>query len=205
MEKIKVNLDMEFERKTKTIQDKNGNNVVIWNWIPFEEKEAFVQEQVTLTLGTDEEQGVCYEVMNYDMFYNYVMVKYYTNIDVQDIQDIDGFRKLYDYCQQTGIASEDIYEFMKGDMAITSDMILKYREAITELYEAEHSLGNMVKQILKTNPDTNNEETRELIEKLTDMKGALMEKEENSNVLQFGKKKSANVKTGGTVINLAKR
>lgn len=221
MDKIKVNFDMgEFDKPTKLIQDKNGNDVVIWNWIPFAEKEEFVQELITFVLNADDELGVCYESMNYDLFYNYEIIKHYTNIDVDEIQDIDGFRKLYDYCDLNGVrnalnssqfimTAEAInlnqYGFLEQDLCIVNEMVLKYREAIKVLYEAEHSLGNMVKKILDTDVDTNNKETRELIEKLIDMKGALIEKEEKGKVLAFGKKKSVNVETGGAKMNLAKR
>lgn len=223
MDKVKVNFDMgEFERPTKLIQDKNGNDVVIWNWIPFEEKEAFVQELITFVLNANDELGICYEAMNYDLFYNYEIIKHYTNIDVDGIQDIDGFRKLYDYCDLNGIQNElnsphlhssftaggiacENYNFLEHDLGIINKMIQRYYDAIKVLYEAEHSLGNMVKKILDTDVDTNNKETRELIEKLIDMKGALMEKEEKGKVLAFGKKKSVNVETGGAKMNLAKR
>lgn len=207
MDKVKVNFDMgEFEKNTKTLQDKNGNDVVIWNWISFAEKEAFVQELITLVLNADDELGICYETMNYELFYNYCVVKYYTNIDVDEIQDIGGFHKLYDYCDLNGIRNEYIgYCFLEQDLRVVDKMIMKYRDAIKCLYETEHSLGNLVKKLLNTNVDTNNAETRELIEKLIDMKGAYLEKEEENKVLAFGKKKSPNLKTGGVKIGLAKK
>ena len=77
-------------------------------------------------------------------------------------------------------------------------------KAVQMRFEKEKSLEQLVKGLLNTNPDTNNAETRELIEKLIDMKGALLEKEENEKVLAFGKKKPA-VKTGGVKMNLGKK
>ena len=205
MEKMKVNFDMEFEKTTKTIQDKNGNDVVIWNWIPYGEKEALVQELTGYILNADDDLGVCYEVLNYDLFYNYVIVKYYTNIDVEDIQDIDGFRKLYDYCDKNGFIGYDIDDFLNDDLCTINRMIVRYKHTIMSLYEEQHSLSNIVKKLLGTDFDANNAETRELIEKLIDMKGALMEKEEENKVLAFGKKKPVGLKTGGVKMNLAKR
>ena len=77
MNKIKINLDTEYERKEVTIQDKNGNAVVIFNWIPFAEKEELVQDLIAMVITADEELGVCYDLMNYDLFHNYEMVKHY--------------------------------------------------------------------------------------------------------------------------------
>ena len=156
-------------------------------------------------MGTDDELGVCFRIMNETEVKTYLLVKYYTDIDVSDIQDMDGFRKLHDYCRVSGLL-ETIHVFISIEEQWDIDNMEKiYWEAIRKLYETEHSLGNTVKRLLKTDPNVNNEETRELIEKLIDMKGALKEKETQSNVLQFGKKKPANVNTGGVKMNLAKR
>ena len=205
MEKIKVNIDEVFEGDKRTIEDKNGNGVVILNWIPFEEKEAFVEDLVGLSLNSNDELGICYEAMNYELLYNFVFVKYYTNIDVSDIPDVDGLRKLYDYCQMNGITREALGAYVEDDLKVIDNMIIKYKNAVKVLYETEHSLGYAVKKLLETKPDINNQETRELIEKLIDMKGALIEKEEESKVIAFGKKKPADLKTGGVKIGLAKR
>ena len=156
-------------------------------------------------MGTDDELGVCFRIMNETEVKTYLLVKYYTDIDVSDIQDMDGFRKLHDYCRVSGLL-ETIHVFISIEEQWDIDNMEKiYWEAIRKLYETEHSLGNTVKRLLKTDPNVNNEETRELIEKLIDMKGALKEKEAQSNVLQFGKKKPADVNTGGVKMNLAKR
>ena len=156
-------------------------------------------------MGTDDELGVCFRMMNETEVKTYLLVKYYTDIDVSDIQDMDGFRKLHDYCRVSGLL-ETIHVFISIEEQWDIDNMEKiYWEAIRKLYETEHSLGNTVKRLLKTDPNVNNEETRELIEKLIDMKGALKEKEAQSNVLQFGKKKPADVNTGGVKMNLAKR
>lgn len=156
-------------------------------------------------MGTDDELGICYKMMTAVEVKTYLFVKYYTDIDVSDIQDMDGFRKLHDYCRMSGLL-ESIHAFVTiEDQRDIEHMEKLYWEAIQRLYETEHSLGNTVKRLLNTDPDTNNAETRELIEKLIDMKGALAEKETQSNVLQFGKKKSTGVQTGGVKMNLAKR
>lgn len=205
MEKIKVNYDIEHEHMMKYFEDEWGNNVAIRDWIPYEQKEMFVQELIGATLGTNDELGICYELMNRNLYYNYMLVKYYTNLDVEEIKDLDGLRKLYDYCQRSKLIDCFEDEFLKDDLAVIDDMIWRYRGAIAHLYEAEHSLGYMVKGLLNTDVNANNEETREQIEKLIDMKGALMEKNEQAKVLNFDRKNPASVKTGGAVVNLAKR
>lgn len=210
MEKKKINLDVTFEQATRIFTDKNGNDVAILQWIPAAEKEAFAMEQVTQTMGTNEELGLCYRMMAEDEIYAYLLVKYYTDIDVSEITEMDDFRKLYDYCQQSGLLNDVDNYVPWEEKAVIEHMEALYREAIQKLYEAEHSLGYRVKQLLDTDVDTNNAETRELIEKLIDMKGTMLEKEEQGKVLEFvstknGKKKPASVKTGGVSMSLAKR
>ncbi len=210
MEKKKFDFNtFEYFNETVTIQDKTGNDVVILKRIPYEQKEAFVQELAGMAQTPDEETGTCFVSSLYELIYNYLFVKYYTNIDVEEQKDVESFRALYDYCQSIGI--NDRYDRASDqDEEIIQDMWYQYKGSVVGLYEKQHSLGQKVKELLNTDVDTNNAETRELIEKLTDMKGALLEKEEQGKVLDFvstksGKKKPASVKTGGVSMSLAKR
>ena len=203
--KKKINFVIEAEPETKTFSDKNGNDVAILDWIPADEKEAFARELVEYTMGTNDELGVCYKMMIEDEVYTYLLIKYYTDIDVSEIQDADGFRKLYDYAERSGLKDEMDSYISSTERCILYEMAGIYQDSIEKLYETEHSLGYTVKKLLSTDVDTNNKETRELIEKLIDMKGALTEKEEQGKVLAFGKKKPANIRTGGAKMNLAKR
>lgn len=205
MDKKTFDINTEFQYKTMSIQDKTGNDIMICDRIPYEEKEEFVKELVAMSLAVDENLGYVYVTMNHRLVWNYLFVKYYTNIDVSEVQDIEGFKKLYDFCIGIGLEREDVDEFTFRDLAIVEKMEAQYADAIIELYEREHSLGQLVKEMLNTNPDTTNDETRELIEKLTDMKGALLEKEEKEKLLQFGKKKPASIGASGNVINFAKK
>ena len=65
------------------------------------------------------------------------------------------------------------------------------RSAVIKSYEAEHSLSQLAKNILGGKLDLQNEETRELIEKLIDMQAAYDKEQDKNNVLQFAKKKPA--------------
>ena len=100
----------------------------------------------------------------------------------------------------------DLYNFARDDIGIVRQMADDFYAACEKRFEKEHCLEQMAKGLLNTDVDTNNAETRELIEKLIDMKGALLEKQEENKILQFGQKKAAKpMKTGGAKINLAKK
>ena len=177
--------------------------VEILRRIPYEQKEEFIHELAAMVLVADEDTGICYVSSLYDVVFNYLYVKYYTNIDVDGIKEIDDFRKLYDFCEMKGIT---FVRTMYSDPCDVERMWKNYSEAIIRQYEKRNSLEHQAKLMLSTDIDTNRAETRELIEKLIDMQGAMKEKEERDNVLDFGKaKKNTGVKTGGVKLNLGKK
>lgn len=177
--------------------------VEILRRIPYEQKEEFIHELAAMVLVADEDTGICYVSSLYDVVFNYLYVKYYTNIDVDGIKEIDDFRKLYDFCEMKGIT---FVRTMDSDLCDVERMWKTYSEAIIRQYEKRNSLEHQAKLMLSTDIDTNKAETRELIEKLIDMQGAMKEKEERDNVLDFGKaKKNTGVKTGGVKLNLGKK
>jgi len=177
--------------------------VEILRRIPYEQKEEFIHELAAMVLVADEDTGICYVSSLYDVVFNYLYVKYYTNIDVDGIKEIDDFRRLYDFCEMKGIT---FVRTTDSDLCEVERMWKTYSEAIIRQYEKRNSLEYQAKLMLSTDIDTNKAETRELIEKLIDMQGAMKEKEERDNVLDFGKaKKNTGVKTGGVKLNLGKK
>lgn len=205
MEEKKVKLDLGTLEFTHRVAEREG--IEIKNRISHEMKEQFAMEQVEGTLGSDDSLGVCYLLATYDLIENYLFAKYYTNIDVSEINTIDDYRRLYDYMLMNRLVLKDeyVWEYVGEDYALIRPIEEVYRDSVVKLYEAEHSLGNLVKGLLNTDPDTNNEETRKLIEAQTDMKGALLEKQEQEKMIEFGKKKPTSLKTGGVKVSLAKR
>lgn len=189
------------EPKTNQFDLPDGAKMTVVNFIPYAEKENFVMDVVAATLQIDEEQGICYRGYNHDAAYLYCFLKYYTDVDVEGAEIQEVFDWLTSWCDV-----DDIYKLAENDLGIVFEMEYDFYNACRKRFEQEHSLGQMAKALFNTDVDTNNAETRELIEKLVDMKGALMEKEDNEKILQFGQKKTAkSVKTGGAMINLAKK
>lgn len=171
------------------------------SFIPYTEKEAFVIDLLTATLQTDDALGICYRGYNYQAVFAYLFLKYYTGVDVENVGIERAFDWLISNCD-----IRDLYNIAEADLKIIKTMEGDFYSACEKRYEQENSLGQMVKEYVRTDVDTNNAETRELIEKLIDMKGALLEKEQDEKILQFGHKKAAKpVKTGGVKINLSKK
>jgi hypothetical protein len=201
--KVKVNTELtEHFNETETVKDKNGNDVFILKHIPYEQKQEFCRELAEMTLIADPDTGICYISALFEVVWNYLFIKYYTNIDVEWVQTSEDYGVLYDY-----IVSEELdykRQTMK-DMRLVEEYWERYSASIIRQYEAKHSLGQQVKELLSTDVNTNNAETRELIEKLIDMQEALKEKEEDKKVLQFAKKKADVPKVGGVKMSFAKK
>lgn len=194
LEKKTINIDIDEQmRETTTIQDKNGNSVNILKRISCADKEAFVQELVDRTISTDEETGLGYVNPLFNVIYCYLFVKYYTDIDTEWIKEIDDYRKLYDYCLVNGICDTCTPENEK-DADNLRELWWRYNQAVIQLYERGHSLAQIVKTWLTGDVDVENAETRELIEKLIDMK---------QGYLSAGEKPTKNV--GGGILSFAKK
>lgn len=131
-----------------------------------------------------------------------MIAKYYTDIDVEEVAP----QTVCDFLLSSPGAIRLIEKEAGEDFEFAKRMGERLIESCRVTYESEHGLAKRIKDLLNTDVDINNAETRELIEKLIDMKGALLEKEENDKILQFGKRKAAKtIKAGGAKINLAKK
>jgi hypothetical protein len=183
------------EVQTKVIEYKDMK-ITVKDRIPYADKQVAAQELVEKTTVMDERLGITYTLPTYDLVENYIFLKYYTDLDVSDIQTEDDYRALFEFAYDAGLTESDMREFVCQDIKYLKAIEGRYRVALAAVFEEERSLGHQVKQLLDTSPDTNNEETRELIEKLIDMKGALLEKEN---------KPANGMNVGGTVINFAKK
>ena len=184
MEKKKIDIDTKaFFEKGTTYTDNKGNSLFVLAHIPYEQKQAFVEELANYIQLEDEELEICYASSLYELVYTYLFMKYYTDLDVSWVEGIEDFYKVYDCCESFGV------NVNQDDTFAINRMWYEYKTTVIALYQKGHSLERIVKNLLTTDINTTNEETRQLIEKLTDMKGALVEKEDREGkIMQFADK-----------------
>ena len=185
MEKRKIDMSKAHDiYESKEL--KVGDEVfTVRTHIPYEQKMALANEWVELTVVSNEDLGICYDVGN-AFVRLFLIVKYYTDIDVTDVPMED----VYDYLVNMNAAVE-LERIVADDFAYTYDIYAELSGAVRALFEAEHSLSQLAKNILGGKLDLQNEETRELIEKLIDMQAAYNKEQDKNNVLQFAKKQPA--------------
>lgn len=133
-----------------------------------------------------------------------LMVKYYTNIDMDDYQDEESRKRLYDYLTGKGIIDE-IYKAITPDEHLVTLMADNMLSAVKEVYNQRNSISFVIRDMFMRMMD--NEENADVLAKaqsttktMMDMYQALQEKEAREKALKANK-----VKVGGTIVNLAKR
>lgn len=136
-----------------------------------------------------------------------LMVKYYTNIDMDDYQDEESRKRLYDYLTGKGIIDE-IYKAIMPDEHLVTLMADNMLSAVKEVYNQRNSISFVIRDAFMKMMD--NEENADALAKaqsttktMMDMYQALQEKEAQEKTLKAGK--TNKVKVGGTIVNLAKR
>lgn len=202
LEKKKVEVAKAHDMcEVKEITGANGDVVTVRTHIPYEQKREFANRFVTLTTNEDEELGISNPVGE-EVWRVFLQVHYYTDIDTTD----DAPADVFDYMVNNHLMDE-LVDIIRSDYMYVRDMIMETQDFVFRRFEAENSLAYMVKRVLGGDINLENAETRELIEKLIDMKAAYDKQEAEANVLQFGQKKKAAgaVKTGGVHIQLGKK
>lgn len=198
MEKIKVDMTAKPEVWADvTLED--GVQVKVRNYLPYAEREEAAAEYAARALiVADEENGIVYDSYRIDIEWDYVMVKYYTNIDVDGIPTEDVF----DYAKRTGLLDK-IKLVTNDDTYLTLAMGDKMVYAATTAIEKRGSLPYFIKNRMGYLLDAEKTaetlaQAEDLKEKMIDILGAVKERDMMKSV----QKKPAVIPGG---VNLAKK
>lgn len=198
MGKIKIDMTVKPEVWTDvTLGD--GVQVKVRNYLPYAEREEAAAEYAARALVVaDEENGIVYDSYRIDIEWDYVMVKYYTNIDVDGIQTEDVF----DYAKRTGLL-EVIKETAGEDVYLTLGMGDKMVFAATTAIEKRGSLPYFIKNRMGYLLDSEKTadvlaQAEDLKEKMIDILGAVKERD----AMRSAQKKPTVITDG---VNLAKK
>ncbi len=198
MEKIKVDMTAKSEVWADvTLED--GVQVKVRNYLPYAEREEAAAEYAARALiVADEENGIAYDSYRIDIEADYMMVKYYTNIDVDGIPTEDVF----DYAKRTGLLDK-IKLVTNDDTYLTLAMGDKMVFAATTAIEKRGSLPYFIKNRMGYLLDAEKTaetlaQAEDLKEKMIDILGAVKERDMMKSV----QKKPAVIPGG---VNLAKK
>ena len=206
MEKVKLDFG-NIQEEAVEVTGKNGDKVMVRKRIPYVEKEAQAYELAAGSFVIDAEGGVCYTSFKKNLLDKYLIAKYYTNIDVSDIEDDDGYMKLFDYLYYNELYDK-IGQVIAADyFGCVSDMAWHLSGAAEQVYEKKNSLAYKLDQtfgFLFTGEDLTDQiaAAEGVNEKMVDMFKALQERDEKNALLKNSK---AKVSSGGAVLNMAKK
>lgn len=129
------------------ILGKDGTRVTVKKHIPYDEKEAMAMELLLYTNATDDDAMVMYDSYKKVLLETVLIVKYYTDIDLTDFGEEDGWRVLMDW-----LVMNEIYNELMGRTAEDRQMVTEINRLMTDAtrtsYTSEHSLGVKVQKLL---------------------------------------------------------
>jgi len=158
-------------------------------------------------LVIDESGQISYVSYKRPLLETYLLVKYYTNIDIDDIEDDDGYMKLFDYLVANDLYEKLIMQTSQDYRGHVDEIEWRLRDAAESVYEKKNSLGYKLDKafgFLFTGEDLIDQiaAAENINEKMIDMFKAVRERDTKNALLNNSK---AKVNSGGAVLNMAKK
>lgn len=129
------------------ITGKDGTRVTVKKHILYGEKEAMAMELLLYTNATDDETFVMLDSYKKVLLETVLIVKYYTDIDLTDFGEEEGWHTLMDWLVMNEVYGQ-LLEVTEEDRQIVTEINRLMTEATRTSYAAEHSLGVKVQKML---------------------------------------------------------
>ena len=204
MEKIKITAESIPEIKVVTLTCKDGTYVQVKEHIPYDSKEALALELAMYTSVTDDAAEIMYDSYKKPLIECALVAKYYTNIDVSQMNEEKDWKILFDWLTMNGIYAK-LFNAIEDDYKLVRELYMFMRCATYRSYEGSHALSMRIKKSFAS--ILTDEDIAETIAKseavnnqMVDLLGAVTEKKENAST-----KNDKLSLDGGAVINLAKK
>lgn len=203
MDKANINYGILDELETVEVCGKNGDKILVKKRISYKEKEEMAQELASSDFLFDDESDVCHLNYKYPLLRVYLIAKYYTNIDVNDIENEDDYRRLFDYITWNELYDQ-VYDVICSDFeGFVREVSWRLSDSAKAIHETVTSLGYKIMQtfdFLFTGEDIVQQiaSAEGINEKMIDAFKALKEREN----LSGGKGK---VVSSGAVLNMSKK
>lgn len=185
--KNKVKLEARYEPVYTPVQI-GDQEIQVKKQITYDEKMRYAQEYASYVCAIDESQELMHEAFDDGAIRVYLLVKYYTNIDVDEFEA--DMETLYDAMLPYMAAVRDA---CFNDSIHCECIASQYTDRAIEIYNKQHSLGQKIKTMLGGLLDTDdigkviaesrfvNEEMIDLLQKARDRE----DQKEEKNVVIF--------------------
>lgn len=213
-EKIKISFDTNGKIGQYALRDKDGNEFIVSKSIPYADKEHMAFELAEQTTVIDEKQNVCYQGYTHHVILLYLIVKYYTNIDVSE----STYEEVYNWLVVNEIDTS-IYGVIENDI----DRVLAMADSLFETaqitFDKSHSLSQKVLNVFGSMLE--GEDMIETIAQMPEISNHLIEmmnayneqqkqkelnaKIEEPQVIAMRTPRKKGIKVGGAMLNMAKK
>jgi len=117
-----------------------GKEFHIRRALPREEKNRMALDLAQAALVFDEELGIVYEGYTYEAVLVMCMMRYYTDLDVSEYEDENGWNTLCDILESNALL-DNLYDMLSYDLDTVLGIYEKIKTAATRTFEHKHSLG----------------------------------------------------------------
>lgn len=135
----KVELSFCLEQKHSEVEI-CGQIIDVVDRISYADKREFASEYAARICVIDQENEIAYEAQDVDLVMDYLLCKYYTNIDVEKYDE--EIERLHDLVQ---ICRDKLFEICYDDFCIAQKLADRYIEKTIDIYNTQHSLGHKAK------------------------------------------------------------
>ena len=116
--------------------------------LPWEEKEQMAQDYAAAAIVFDEEGGIAYEGYNAELIRSFLILRYYTDIDLKESDTPQGRYEVYD-----AVASYELWpqivEVVAEDLAQVDRIACRIVDAAKCSFERKHALEHQIGKLLK--------------------------------------------------------
>lgn len=148
MERKKLRLPEEspFVCGEATLPD--GMVIRVRTSIPRAEKEEAATEIIAMGTKFDETLGICYQMACRDVTTFFVLMKYYTDIDVEPFDSPKGWYALYDMLSANDMGDQ-LIAVAKDDIENLMVIARRMEQSSIAIFERENSLSYQIQQSLQ--------------------------------------------------------
>jgi hypothetical protein len=113
--------------------------------LPRKAKDWMALDLAELSLVFEENLGVCYEGYTHETALVFLVMRYYTDFQLDEYDDSESWYMLYDILESHGVL-DMLYGFLLEDIQKVLKVYEKIKEAAKSTYERDHSLSYLVRK-----------------------------------------------------------
>lgn len=146
MDKVQIIDSMVREAEHVVIDCGEDVKIDVKKHIPYAQKESMAMQYVIYINTTDEQTGVMFDNYRSQLIKLYLICKYYTDMDMQSVQDVSGWYTLHDYFVFAG-AYNKLMDAVSDDYCHIDSIIRHIVDSLRKTHDKKNSLEHIVKKM----------------------------------------------------------